>query len=101
MNKCTQWSNRQRWTEINLLYTRNFLTFLRNVDVYRLHFIDEVHVNKSNRQCYFGVSPSGSWCVDISTHPLGENHTIFSLIGLNDKCFTSCVPVLTDGNDFI
>ena len=40
-------------------------------------------------------------CVDISSHPQGSNHTIFALIGLNDNCFTSCIPAPTDGLDFI
>ena len=84
-NKCTQRSNKRRWTDTNMLYTRNFIHFMRSIDVYWLRFINEAHVNCSNGQRYFGVSESGSWCVDISAHPQGQNHTIFSLVGLNDK----------------
>ena len=40
-NKRTQRSNRRRWSDTNMLYTRNFLTFMRDIDVFRLHFIDE------------------------------------------------------------
>ena len=69
--------------------------------MYRLRFIDEAHVNHSNGQRYFGASESGSRCVDISAHLQGQNHTIFSLVGLNDKCFTSYVTAPTDGTDFI
>ena len=100
-NKRTQRSNKRRWTDTNMLYTRNFINFMRSIDVYRLRFIDEAHVNRSNGQRYFGASESGSRCVDISAHPQGQNHTIFSLVGLNDKCFTSCVTAPTDGTDFI
>ena len=100
-NKGTQRSNKRRWTDTNMLYTRNFINLIRSIDVYCLHFIDEAHVNRSNGQRYFGVSESGSHCVDISAHPQGQNHTIFSLVGLNDKCFTSCVTAPTDGTDFI
>ena len=84
-----------------MLYTRNFLTFMRDIDVFHLRFINEAHVNCSNGQRYFGTSESGSRCVDISSHPQGSNHTIFALVGLNDNCFTSCIPAPTDGLDFI
>ena len=43
-----------------MLYTRNFIHFMRGIDVYRLCFIDEAHVNQSNGQRYFGPSESGS-----------------------------------------
>ena len=99
--KHTQRSNKRRWTDTNMLYTQNFIHVMRSIDVYCLRFIDEAHVNRSNGQRYFGASQSGSWCVDISAHPQGQNHTIFLLVGVNDKCFTSCVTAPTDGTDFI
>ena len=61
-----------------MLYTRNFLTFMRDIDVFHLRFIDEAHVNHSNGQHYFGTSEYGSRYVDISSHPQGSNHTIFA-----------------------
>ena len=100
-SKRTQRSNKRRWTDNNMLYTRNFINFMKSIDVYRLRFIDKVNVNCSNEQRHFGASESGSCCVDISAHPQGQNHTIFSLVGLNNKCFTSCVTAPTDGTDFI
>ena len=100
-NKRTQRSNKRRWSDTNMLYTRNFFTFMRDIDVFRLRFIDEAHVNRSNGQRYFGTSESGSRCVDISSHPQGSQHTIFALVGLNENCFTSCIPAPTDGIDFI
>ena len=44
-SKCTQRSNKRRWTDTNMLYTRNFINFMKSIDVYRLWFIDEAHVN--------------------------------------------------------
>ena len=84
-----------------MLYTRNFIHFMRGIDVYYLHFIDEAHMNRLNGQCYFGASESGSRCVDISVHQQGQNHTIFSLVGLNNKCLMSCVTAPTDGTEFL
>ena len=100
-NKHTQRSNKRRWSDTNMLYTRNFIHFMRGINVYHLCFIDEAHINQSNGQRYFGASESGSRCVDISVHPQGQNHIIFSLVGLNNKCLTSCVTAPTDGTDFI
>ena len=75
-NKCTQRSNKRRWTDTNMLYTRNFINFIKSIDVYRLRFIDEAHVNRSNGQRYFCASESGSPCVDISAHPAGSKSHI-------------------------
>ena len=100
-NKRTQRSNKRRWSDTNMLYTRNFFTFMRDIDVFCLRFIDEAHVNRSNGQRFFGISESGSRCVDISSHPQGSQHIIFALVGLNENCFTSCIPAPTDGIDFI
>ena len=39
-NKRTQRSNKRRWSDTNMLYTRNFFTFMRDIDVFCLRFID-------------------------------------------------------------
>ena len=99
--KKTQRSNERRWTDANIIYTRNFFTFMQTVDPFHVRFVDEASVNFATTFRMYGCSQSGSRAVDISTHKQGNNYTIFSLVGLNDKCFTTVQEAPSDGNAFI
>ena len=99
--KKTQRSNQRRWTDANILYTRNFFHFMHSVDPFTVRFVDEASVNFAATYRLYGSSESGSRAVDISTHKQGPNYTIFSLVGLNDKCLTTVQPAPSDGLDFI
>ena len=100
-HKRMQRSNKRRWMDTNILYTRNFLNFICSVDPFVIWFIDEASVNEASSHRYYGTSESGSRAVDITTHKQGENYTLFTLIGLNDKCYNEVQLTPTDGNAFI
>ena len=99
--KKTQRSNQRRWTDANIIYTRIFFHFMHSVDPYTVRFVDEASVNFAATYRLYGASESGCSAVDISTHKQGPNYTIFSLVGLNDKCLTTVQPAPSDGTDFI
>ena len=99
--KKTQRSNKKRWTETNMTYTRNFLRFIRTVDSWKICFVDEVSANQGCAICYYGTSEIGSRAVDVSTHHTGPNYTIFCLIGMNDKCYVEVDTAPSDGPAFI
>ena len=99
--KKTQRSNKRRWTDANILYTRNFFHFMQTVDPYTVRFVDEASVNFAATYRLYGAAESGSRALDISNHKQGPNYTIFSLVGLDDKCLTTVHAAPTDGNDFV
>ena len=99
--KKTQRSNKRRWTDANIIYTRNFFNFMQSIDPFTIRFVDEASVNFGTTYRLYGSSESGSPALDISTHKQGPNYTIFSLVGLNDKCLTTVQPAPSDGFDFI
>ena len=99
--KKTQCSNQNRWSETNLLYTRNFFNFIQGVDPYSVRFVDEASVNFATSYRTYGASESGTRALDISVHKQGDNYTIFCLIGLNDTCYVEVVLAPSDGNAFI
>ena len=99
--KKTQRSNERRWTDANILYTRNFFNFIDSIDPVNIRFVDEASVNFGTTYRLYGSSESGTCALDISRHKLGPNYTIFSLVGLNDKCLTTVKPAPSDGYDFI
>ena len=98
--KKTCWSNKRRWCNTNIIYTINFVNFMRTVDVYKVRFIDEASINLSCCEHHYGAAKSGSRAVDITALPQGENFTLFCLVGLNNKCFNSVKLAPTNGNDF-
>ena len=100
-HKRTQRSNKWRWTETNIIYTRNFMTFIATVSPFSLRYVDEANVNEASSHRLYGSSESGSRAIDISDHKQGNSYTLFTLIGLNDKCYNEVELAPTDGNAFI
>ena len=99
--KRTQRSNKRQWSHTNVIYMRNFIRFIQDIDPFSVRFVDEASVNQSNSSRYYGASEWGTRAVDISEHKQGQNYTIFCLIGLRDKCFVQVDPAPTGGNEFI
>ena len=99
--KKMQRSNRNRWSNSNIIYTRNLFNFIHNIDLYSIRFVDEASVNYAMSYRLYGASESGSRALDVSTHKQGDNYTIFCLVGLNDTCYIEVELTPSDGNSFI
>ena len=77
------------------------MTFIATVSPFSLRYVDEANVNEASSHHLYGSSESGSRAIDISDHKQGNSYTLFTLIGLNDKCYNEVELAPTDGNAFI
>lgn len=92
--KKLQRSNSNRWTDRNIVYTRDFLAHMRSLDPNQILFYDESSFSSGNCHRYYGSSPVGQRAVEVSKHYAGDSHTLFLLCGLNGKVFGK----VTEGN---
>ena len=99
--KKVQRSNRDHWFFTNILYTRNFMDHVSNVDVFSIRFVDEAGfcINSSVRQ--YGSSEIGSRVLKVPKHHVGPNYTLFLMVGLNNKIFAYVNEGPSDSNTYV
>ena len=100
-HKCVQQSNRSRWSHGNILYTRNFMDYVGNLNVFDIHFVDESGFSVNSGTRYYGSSEIGSKALHIAKHSIGPNYTLFLMIGLNNKFFAYVTEGASDSNKYI
>lgn len=99
--KRTKRSNVSRWTHPNIVYTRNFISFVQSLPSETLRFCDEASFCCSHSGCrFYGSSAKGVPALDISKHNVGPSYTLFLMIGLGGVQFAKVESGTSTGYDF-
>lgn len=94
-------SEKRRWEEHNMLYTKAFFQRLRNVDPRCVFFVDEAGVSRQSGKRTRGQSSIGSRAVSITDHVQGVNYTLILLVGLGGCIYSEITPAKVDALRFV
>lgn len=93
--------NCNRWTERNIIYSRDFFNHMGTLNPYHILFYDESSFCTGNSHRYYGSAPVGQRAVEVFKNFGGESYTLFLLCGLNGKVFAKVTEGISTTETFI
>ncbi len=94
-------SNKNRWTDANMVLTQEYFDFIEQQNVYKIKFMDEAGINTAVGKRKYGYSRVGQVAVDISKHLQGPNYTLNLLAGLDGTKFHTVIEGASNGNQYL